>query len=105
MSDGLIERLQAKLQETKTELNTLKWMDLLQEIGALVVDHPEILTALQTLQRIEGLFKLGKFVEIARPDGSDDGVAVSYQDEIGNMRQATAATLPLAVEAAEGGKR
>lgn len=71
-------------------------------------EHQQILSALrdqQTLRGIEGLYKLGQFVEIARPDGSDDGVAVSYQDEIGNMRQVASTTLPLAVEAAVAGMK
>ena len=41
----LSEKLKAKLTETKNEPNTLKWMDLLQQIGALVIDHQDAIIA------------------------------------------------------------
>lgn len=98
MSDGLIERLEAKLAETKAELNTLKWMDLLQEIGAMVVDHQtEIiagLSALKTLRGIEG----AKRILIEWDEANNRWRVNTYRSEGWFFGD----TLSLAVEAAVG---
>lgn len=98
---GLIERLEAFQEKSEIYAGCDEDDEIWQDCGKYVLENlPDILSALKMVRGIEGLYKLGQFVEIARPDGSDDGVVVSYQDEIGNMRQAVEATLAAAVEAA-----
>lgn len=74
----LSEKLKAKLTETKNEPNTLKWMDLLQQIGALVIDHQDAIIA--ALDSSEHNAKCVQFAEDVKRLSQHGGVWIVEQN-------------------------